>query len=140
MTPRDTHAYGIPVSTLDPTWTAATVLAGSVVSIRGERAVVPDSARGPSFLDVDLDNDGSPDRAVVGVYSTSTELQGRFLLVLRRNTSGRWAKAFVASQPSGSDVTFLGSSADTLFWFECLECRRRPTKVFWDGRDYRSQR
>ncbi len=133
--PNGDSIAGIPIRSVDSTWTGALAL---------NRAVLPPEAqRDPSSLadslvaftlDGDFNRDGAPDRALVGVYQTAAGATGRFLLILTLRGK-RWQKADVLKEPGDPGFSVLTVHGDTLSWWDCMECDF-GFEVAWNGHEY----
>ncbi|SRR5713101_4934549 len=133
--PSETVIEGIPVHAIDSTWVSALALSRSVLP--------PEAGHDPSgladssvsfVLDGDFNGDGTPDRALVGVYRTVRGQAGRFLLILTRHKSGS-EKVHLALQPGEPGFSVLSRSGDKLSWWECMECDA-GWDFAWNGHEY----
>lgn len=112
---------GLPVSTIDPSWTAAMVLTRrSLPSVAGKHDFCDSSLR--FEFDGDFNEDGRADQALVGVYRDRSNKTGQFLLVLSRSTTGKWTPAFVSKQPGRAAFSILSYKDRELGWWMCCAC------------------
>jgi hypothetical protein len=75
-------------------------------------------------LEADLDGDGIPERAVVGVFETRSGTKGYFLLILGKSTtSSAWKKrALFASEQGGPRFSAVAVKDGRLMWQTCFAC------------------
>lgn len=70
---------------------------------------------------LDLDRDGSLERALVGVYASADGATGRFLLVTPAGAK-RAGPTALLELPGGAGFSALFVSGGKLFWASCMEC------------------
>jgi hypothetical protein len=72
---------------------------------------------------LDLDGDGRPERAVVGVYETTTGDIGRFLLILSHAKAGApWTKKALFSLVDPNPFSAILIRGGAISWVGCFSC------------------
>jgi hypothetical protein len=118
---------GLPIRQLDSTWTGALGLSRSVLPPEAAKDMSGLADSSVAFeLHGDFNHDGHQDRALVGVYRTTADSTGRFLLIQTREHE-QWVVSYLAQQPGPAGFSVLSQVRDTLVWAECMEC-----DVFWE--------
>ena len=134
--PTDTVIEGIPVKQIHSDWVRASVFTKDAIPAK---AVQEDAgrdimaeARVVFSCDGDFNDDGTPDRALVGTYQDSRGAFGQFLLILSRDGAKRWKVLFVNPVPGKPGFSALRPKAKKLEWWFCLDCGD-ATVVSWDA-------
>ncbi|MEX2285011.1 MAG: hypothetical protein WEE89_21165 [Gemmatimonadota bacterium] len=125
---------GMPVAQLESSWVRASRLGRASLPTESQAnpGALPDST--VDFVqDGDFNNDGSPDRALVGVFETGAGARGRFLVVLTRK-SGQWERAFLHQEPEPGFQVLQRDSAGLTVW-SCMECDSYA-ELHWTGTAY----
>lgn len=137
-----TELLGNPVAQVNPSWQRATRLDASqftpqqLTQIRADRRAF--ELRG------DFNDDGTPDRAVVGVYLGDKGERGRFVAVFTRaGSEAHWRAVYTETgdddQPFSTLHANAESHADTygtrVYWTACLYCPS-TTYVNWMSGGY----
>lgn len=122
--PRESAIEGLPVEQLQSAWTRASVLRSSMLPAEagapGESVADHDAALS---IETDLDGDGRPERAVVGVFETRTGQTGRFLLILgRARAKVAWRKRAVFTIVGPPGFSAVDMRDGHLHWLTCFEC------------------
>jgi hypothetical protein len=122
--PTLTVVQGIPVTSLDQSWILARCLTKKDIPQKEMKGFKKyDEPLGLSFEKKgDFNGDGTPDRAVVGVYKDKDGNTGRFLLVLTRRQN-KWVKSVLFKRPGRPGFSILSKSTKKgLSWDFCMEC------------------
>jgi hypothetical protein len=123
FTPEGQSVEGLPLSAVDTTWTAASVLREEMFppEARQSGESVADHG-GHLTLAIDLDGDRRPEKAVVGVYRDRAGVTGRFLLILATDSRGRLRRKALFAEPGSPGFSALFLWDKTLHWAFCMEC------------------
>ncbi len=122
FTPANDTVDSIPIHAIDTSWAKASVLTRHVLP---PQAAAPGEWTDTTYAFVregDFDQDGRPDRAMVGVYQTKSGDVGRFLLVITQRAAGKWQKAFLATTPGEAGFSVLFPEGAGIGWSTCMEC------------------
>ena len=121
---RDENIEGLHVRTIDPNWERASVLRTIDVPREAKETGDRPEDHGFSFaLDADLDGDGTPERAVVGVFRARSGKPGRFLLVLGRSqNAGAMTKKALFTDTHGVGFSAIGMRDGRVRWVTCFDC------------------
>ena len=114
--PRGSELEGIPVSVLDPSWVAASKLTDDLLP---QAATVANSG-GAFEVSGDFSGDGFMTKAIVGVYRTSSDEVGQFLLFLAEGPAGNWSKRSVIKNPGRPGFSILREHESRLEWWFCV--------------------
>lgn len=137
LDPTGGDVFGVPVAAIDGDWRSARAL-GTADFDAAQRAEL--DKRGLTFqLQGDFNDDGHPDRAVVGTYADRRGKTGRFVAIFTQYTS-TWTRAYretVEGEPG-----FGALSRDTagtldvgrIRWTRCVGCT--PDEIAWNGTGY----
>jgi hypothetical protein len=122
--PREDVVEGIAVRDLSKTWRRASALQPSALP---PEAREPGEGLGDHAFDLaveaDMDGDGRRERAVVGVFQTSSGATGRFLLVLGRAKDGEpWRKRALFTMAGAPGFSAVAMRDGRLHWVTCFEC------------------
>jgi hypothetical protein len=113
----------IPVKDLDRTWAAASPLREERLDAGAQEPGESLKNHGAAFqLEGDFNRDRKRDRAIVGVYRTTTGETSGFLLILTRDGSDRWKKRALFKNPEGGFSALTVTNAGQLAWAFCFEC------------------
>jgi hypothetical protein len=130
---------GLPVTTLDPSWTAAMELteAGLPETAVDSRAALREGRSSFSYIG-DFNGDDRRDRASVGVYRASDGSTGRYVLVLTEAVVCKWELAFLRKVPGTASYSKLALADGQLRWWMCDSCDH-GVGVEWTGKEYEIQ-
>lgn len=124
LRPMSRTIEGLAVETLDPSWRRAALIRPDDLPIASTKPGEGLEDSGVRLaVEADIDGDGQPERAVVGVFDTSRGELGRFLLILDR--SGRaqpWRKRALFQVRGGNTFSAVAVKNTVLTWYGCLEC------------------
>ena len=135
---RDEAVEGIPVRDLDREWVRASAISASDLPPEArQRGESPEEHGFSLALEADLDGDGRPERAVVGVFQARSGETGRFLLILGKSeTGGEWVKRAVFSHEGAAGFSAIAVKDGRLQWVTCFECDT-GCEVLRSGRRFR---
>lgn len=130
---------GLPVTTLDPSWSAAMELTEALLpeTAVDSRAELREGRSSFSYIG-DFNGDDRRDRASVGVYRASDGSTGRFLLVLTEAVGGKWELASLHKDPGTASYSKLALVDGHLRWWMCDSCDH-GVRVEWTGKEYEIQ-
>lgn len=129
-----TELLGNPLARINPSWQRATLLDASqftpqqLAQIRADRRAF--ELRG------DFNDDGTPDRAVVGVYLDSKGERGRFVAVFTRaGSETHWRAVYTETGDDDRPFSTLHVNAEShahtygtrVYWTACLYC---PSTIY----------
>jgi hypothetical protein len=136
--PADTAILGVPVATIDSDWRLARLL-GEADLDKTQRAEL--ARRNLTLLiDGDFNDDGRPDKAVVGAYVDRNDRRGRFVAIFTRYTD-RWSRVY--RETVEGEAGFGALSTDLrqpaglrrITWSTCVGCT--PVgEITWSGQNY----
>lgn len=136
--PTETEIAGIPVDQLSETWIKASALTPALLS-ETARNYLKKQTREDQVLSFDFagdfNKDGRPDRALTGVYQTSSGETGEFFLIVTRADDGTWKKAALEVDPRQPGFSTVMIQDNEMFWLDCFECDGFPA-VVWKDKKY----
>ncbi len=120
----DTSIYGVPVSTIHPSWVRASRLEKKYIP----RTALFETGRDElaesqvSFeLRGDFNGDKSPDRAVVGVYEDNKGQSGLFIAIFTRAAKA-WRPVFLHTYEGPHGIRALKRQEKTIEVWSCMSC------------------
>jgi hypothetical protein len=128
--PEHRAVEGLPVSSVDATWVAASALREEMLPPQSrEPGESVQDHHGHLMLSSDLDGDQRPEKALVGVYRDKAGRTGRFLLILGSDQRGAMQKQALFTEPGPAGFSVLFHKANKLVWAFCMECDSGCTVV-----------
>jgi hypothetical protein len=135
--PRHTSIEGIPVHALNKDWARASVITASDLPKDSHQPGEGVEEHGFDLsFEGDLDGDGVPERALVGVFETISGETGEFLLILgRARPAQAWRKRAVFTErgTAGFSAVTLRKGR-RLAWVTCFECDTGCEVFYRQGR------
>jgi hypothetical protein len=124
----------VPVSSLDSSWQLASELSKDLLKpeILGEDGWARMEANRLGFARTgDFNSDGISDLALVGMYKDREGVQGNFLVVLTKSSTGGWQKTFLKSWPGHAGFLAIDLATNRIRLWKCMECDM-PDELAWD--------
>lgn len=137
-----TELLGNPVAKVNPSWRRASLLDASQFTPQQQAQIRAD--RRAFELRGDFNDDGTPDRAVVGVYLDDTGERGRFVAVFTRaGSEALWRAVYTETGDDDQPFSTLHTNAEShamkfgtrVYWTTCLHCPS-TIHVSWAGSRY----
>lgn len=136
--PAETRIEGVPVETIDPSWSKVLVLnkknccqgdSNKLDELKEDKEAV-------FSLEGDFNKDGTKDKIIVGVYRDKADQEGQFLLVLTRYKRG-WGKVFLRSTFGKPGFSILAPYKEKgkyiTQWAFCIGCDDFVVLLWEDG-------
>ena len=133
--PVGTEILGVPVASIDADWRRASPLEAAELDA-AQRADM--KRRELAFVaNGDFNDDGHPDRAIVGTFGDRHGKTGRFVAIFTQYAN-RWTRAFretVDGEPGFGALSVDASPLGRLRWSTCLACM--PVgEIAWSGQNW----
>jgi hypothetical protein len=123
-----TNYMGVDISTIDPNWVKMTVLSYKRLPAEAKSDLGWMRKGGFAFVkEGHLSHKRFVERAAVGVFEDRFGNGGRFLLVLRKDTSGAWKKVFLHKEIGDLGFSVLVSKGRRIYWGTCMQCENFRT-------------
>jgi hypothetical protein len=133
-----TSIEGIPIENIDPSWKYANILSRDKIPKKALDSDPYDPMTEYNYrfiIEKDINNDGSAEKILTGVYETKDGNKGRFILILE-TVKKSWQKAFLKKGGETSGFSILNETKEgVVFWTFCMECGMAGY-IKWDGEKY----
>jgi hypothetical protein len=113
----------VPIKEINPEWVKLSVLSYSLLPAEAASDIRWMRRHGFVFqVDNFFKRKGVTDRVLTGVFEDQAGRKGRFLLVLEKQSAGRWKVAFLQHEEPEAGFSVLVRRAGALYWGTCMQC------------------
>jgi hypothetical protein len=131
---KESAVFGIPVHEIDSNWVAVSLFTQSRLNPKEKQDLA--EHKDLSFeLSLDPTSSGAPDKVVVGVYKTKSNLTGKFLLIVRPVKDGKFKKIF-HTYFTGSGYSYLLKTSRGIEYTDCFNCDAKGVEIVWESGNY----